>query len=245
MSSRNTIQDELRGLNSELSPDFHGTPYAVPSGYFESLAEAVLAKIKRQNLSPVSEIAELSPLLAGLSKKMPFSIPDDYFQTSIENLPLAAFENEESAMLSFIGKEMPYDVPAGYFENLPVQLLSKVAGTNAKVVPFRRKVVRLMAAAVVIGVMAVAGIFYFTKGGTDTNNNTTPTDVAVELKKVSTEELDEFIKSADINLTDETTQVTAKNTMKPKEAKIFRDVTDEELKAFLEQLPVEEEVFMD
>lgn len=245
MNSRNTIQHELRGLNSELSADLNGTPYFVPQGYFEGLTEAILMKIKAQNVSAAEEIAELSPLLAGLSKKMPFSLPQDYFRTSIEDIPLITSENEESAMLSYIGKEMPYEVPSGYFESLPEEIFSKISPKKAKVVPYRRKVVRMMAAAAVMGVMAVAGIFYFRDNGTQSTVTTAP-DVAFELKQVSTEALNEFIENTDVNITEDKGQVTAKNTPKPKEAKkIFQDVTDEELEAFLGQLPTDEEVLMD
>lgn len=243
MNSRITIQDELRRLDSELSADLNGTPYSVPQSYFENLADSILLRIKNQNISAAEEINELSPLLAALSKKMPFSLPQDYFRTSIEDIPLITSDDKESAMLSFIGKEMPYEVPSGFFESLPREILSKVYPKKAKVVSFRRKAVRMMAAAAVIGVMAVAGIFYFGDNGTSGTGNTTTPNVAVELKQVSTEALNEFIETTDVDITDDKAQVTAKNTSKPKEAKkIFQDVTDEELEAFLDQLPTDKEL---
>lgn len=242
MNSRNTIQDELTELNSGLSSDLNGTSYVVPQGYFEGLADVVLARIKTQNASVSDEIAELSPLLAGLSKKMPYSVPEDYFQISMEELPLMASENEESAMLSFIGKEMPYELPAGYFDNLSDEILSRLSVKKAKVVPFGRKLVRMMAAAAVVGVIIISGIFYFRNSG---NNVSTADPVAVELKKVSTEELNAFIKNTDANVLDDKTQVTAKNTPPKESQKLFKDVSDEELKAFLDQVPVDDEELMD
>lgn len=246
MNSRNTIQDELKELNSELSSGLNGTPYSVPQGYFEGLAGSVLAKLKAQNGSAEEEIAELSPLLAGLSKNMPYSIPQNYFQASMEDLSLISSEEKESLVLSFIEKEMPYQVPAGYFEALPQEILSRVSQKQAKLVSFgRTRFVQMMAAAVIVGVLVISGIFYFRNNGTQTTGSSTP-DVAVELKKASTEELNTFIKNTDLSITQDKAQVTARNTAsQTKNKKLFAGVSDEELKAFLDQIPAYDEELMD
>src|SRR5438270_8274638 len=104
------IKDELRDLNSQL-PD-NQVPYSIPEGYFEGLAGAVLAKIKGdQGESASDEIGQLSPLLASISRNMPYSFPDNYFQTVDEEIPVLIAEEKESAVLSFIGKTMPYVLP--------------------------------------------------------------------------------------------------------------------------------------
>lgn len=233
MNKRNTIQDELNELNSGLNPNSDNTPYSVPEGYFEGLASSVLAKIKGE--APVStseEIAQLSPLLAGISKKLPYSIPENYFQSNIENLGAFTSRNEESLVLSFVGKEMPYEVPTGYFANFPEQVVEKLSDRGTKVVPMvKRKWMRLAVAAAVTGIMAISGIFYFNdKGGG-------PTDPVTAVKKASTEELNDFIKSTVV--TDNKAPVTAKNTNETK--KIFNDVSDKELDAFLSQMPTDDE----
>lgn len=237
MNNRNTIQNELNELNSGLDSGSNNTPYSVPEGYFEGFAASVLAKIKGEHpVSASQEIAELSPLLAGISRKLPYSVPDDYFQSNIENLQAFTSENEESLVLSFIDKEMPYQVPAGYFAQVPEQILEKIPG-RGKVVPLmKRKWMRLAVAAMVAGVITVSGIAYFNSRGTHLASGDA---VTMELKKASTEELNEFIKTTVV--TDNKAQVTARNKPKSETKKLFSDVSDKELDAFLNQVPTEDE----
>ncbi|MGZ3939583.1 MAG: hypothetical protein ACXVLT_13295 [Flavisolibacter sp.] len=234
MSDRKIIQDELNELNSGLNAGPVDNPYSVPEGYFEGLASSVLAKIKGEvPVSAAEEIAQLSPLLAGISRQLPYSVPDDYFQSNLEGLMAFAIEDEESLVLSFISKEMPYEVPTGYFANVPEQVLEKVSARQAKVVHLGgRKWMRFAAAAVVTGIMAVSGFFYFNNRG-----GSRPTgDPVVAVKKASIQELDDFIKTTSVN--DDKAQVTAKNTApKTDRKKIFADVSDKELNAFLDQMP--------
>lgn len=244
MKNRNTIQDELNGLNSNLPSDPNGTPFSVPEGYFDGLAASILAKVKSEggNLSASEEIAQISPLLAGISRNTPYSLPENYFQSNIESLPAFTSQTEESLVLSFIEKEMPYEVPSGYFASFPEQVLEKLnTQRGAKVVPLmRRKWTRLAVAAMVTGIITFSGIAIFSnkKSGTVANN----VPVAVELKKASTEELHEFIQSTDAGLTENKTPMTASNKAPKKETeKLFKDVSDKELEAFLEGVPTEDD----
>ena len=70
MNNQNNIQDELRGLNSNL-PAYNSqqNPFSVPEGYFDGLAAFVLAKIKGQNTSVADELKDISPFLANLSRE--------------------------------------------------------------------------------------------------------------------------------------------------------------------------------
>jgi hypothetical protein len=238
MSNRNPINDELNDLKSGLNAGSNQTPYSVPEGYFDGLASSVLAKIKGEvPVSAVEEIAQLSPLLAGISRKLPFSIPDNYFSENIEGLEAFTSENEESLVLSFISKEMPYEVPSGYFANVPEQVLERVAPGQAKVVHLgARKWMRFAVAAMVTGIMAVAGIFYFNNG-----HKPGTTDPVVAVQKASMQELNDFIKTTAVN--DGKAQVTAKNTIpKTDGKKIFAGVSDKELNDFLAQMPADEEL---
>jgi len=235
MNSRNTIQDELNALNSRLDSNSNN-PYSVPEGYFDSLAASVLAKIKGETpVSVMEELVQLSPLLAGIPKKMPYAVPEDYFQSNINSLKAFTSESEESLVLSFIEKEMPYEVPSGYFANISEQVLEKVASQGAKVVPIgKRRWMRLAVAAAVTGIMAISGIFYFgNRGGSSLTN-----DPVTAVKKASTEELNDFINSTTV--TDDRSQVTVNNN--PKTEKIFADVSDKELNDFLDQMPADDEI---
>src|SRR4029079_11307843 len=135
MSIRDNIQDELKGLDSNLPSAQNSTPYSVPEGYFEGFAASVLSRIKAQEAgSAAEEIASLSPLLASISRTMPYEVPGDYFQINIEVLPAITADTEESLILSFIEKEMPYEVPKGYFANFPEQVVEKIETSRPRVV---------------------------------------------------------------------------------------------------------------
>jgi hypothetical protein len=70
-------------------------PYAVPNGYFEGFAESLMNRIRMEEtglsesdaghrnaeVSPLLEISEISPLLAGLKKKNTYQVPVGYFES--------------------------------------------------------------------------------------------------------------------------------------------------------------------
>ena len=163
MNTRIHIQEELNGLNSQLPSENSGNPYSVPEGYFEGFAASVLSKIRAvAELSAREEIAQLSPLLAGISREMPYELPEQFFQTLDEDLQFIMTEEEESATLSLINKEMPFEVPAGYFNDLPQQVLEKLPSKGAKVIHMKsRKWMRVAVAAMFAGVIAISGLLYF------------------------------------------------------------------------------------
>ncbi len=86
MNSQKNIQDELRSLESNL-PFNNNTTYSVPEGYFEGLAASVLAKVKGSDASVQAELGELSPLLAGIPKVTPYSVPFFYFEENTQLIP--------------------------------------------------------------------------------------------------------------------------------------------------------------
>ena len=111
--------------------------FSVPEGYFEGFAQGVLDKIKagsqitaqqpgsgispdsRQNEAtpdPRQELAELSPLLNGISRILPYQAPEGYFE---ELSPILA-------PLAEVREKPLYSVPEGYFERLAGEILSKI-----------------------------------------------------------------------------------------------------------------------
>ena len=169
-----------------------------------------------------SEIAELSPLLAGISRQMPYEVPAGYFESTSEGLAdLTA--SEDSLILSFIEKEMPFEVPRGYFQDLPAEIMDKIQGSRGKVVSVGRgKWARLAVAAVMTGIITFSGIFYFSGKNNTSINPKEP--VAQQLKNVSTHDLEEFIKSTDAN---SSTAAIASNKPEVKEVKqMLQHVSD-------------------
>jgi hypothetical protein len=242
MNNHNNIEDELRGLNSDLPSNSNSTPFSVPEGYFEGLAGSIMAKIKAGgNDNAGEEIASLSPLLAGISRSMPYAVPENYFQSNIEELPYIIGDDPQSAILTLVERVTPYQVPLGYFANFPEQVLEKVADKQqARVIPMvRRKWMRLAVAAMVAGIIAVTGYFYSLQNrGLDADQ-----PIAQQLKNVSTTELSEFIKTADVTASSNSTAQN-KPAVVAEVKSMLNGVSDKELDAFLTQVPTDDEDLM-
>src|SRR5438128_661809 len=117
MEKRENILQELEQISQAVATISNRNVYTVPAGYFNNLAEEVLAKV------------QLVPLQA---LPMPFSVPSGYFDNLAGNImdkikalkkskqDLGTFEESEqpALLLNTISKQMPYNVPAGYFDNL-------------------------------------------------------------------------------------------------------------------------------
>jgi hypothetical protein len=234
--SHNNIQDELRDLNSDLPAN--NNPFSVPEGYFEGLAGSVMAKIKSGNTgnseTAIEEIAILSPFLAGLSRTMPYTVPENFFQSTISELTILISEEKESEVLSFIDKSMPYQVPDSYFDLLPRSILSKVAPAQAKVIPIGRSNWKRMAvAAMITAIIGISGIFYF-------SNKSASKDPIAQVRNASTNDIEAFLRSTGASLSG---SATAQNSSRKSEIKdMLQNVSDKDVDAFLKQVPEEEAI---
>lgn len=230
-----TAAEELNHLSSSLAGHAQ-MPYTIPAGYFEGLAEQVLRRIRAMEAATANEeLNELSPLLAGLSKKMPYSVPADYFDQLHTEESAAAELASISPLLSGLKKEMPYTVPAGYFENLADNVAKKAEQKEAKVIAITsRKWFRYAAAAVMVGVIATLA---FLKFGSDEPKASQPLakfekNLNKEIKKMSEKELNDFLQYNAAGL-DGTENVKNDNVDDAKE--LLKDVSESEMKAFLEE----------
>jgi hypothetical protein len=240
MNSRTEILNELQDLNSNLPPNAGTNPYRVPNGYFEGLAGSILLRIREEKASSEDEIASLSPLLAGISRKMPFEVPDNYFNST--NLSGITDDERLPFNLEVADRNMPFEVPEGYFETLPDIILARIEKPKSNVVSLRaRRWMRIAAAAVIAGVVAISGFLYLNNRNTVSIDN--PEWMAKKLKNVETKELEEFIQETDITIARNTSkQVNSKDITEVKS--MLKDVSNEELKTFLDQIPADEEVDM-
>ena len=253
MDNQNNIQDELRGLNSGLPVNNSQPSFSVPEGYFDGLAASILAKEKGQS-SAAEELQELSPLLAGIPKTIPYTVPEGYFEQNMASLPFLVNE-AESPVLAAISKVMPYSVPAGYFDEFPQRVLAQLR-PKAKVVPlFARGWMRAATAAVIGGIVFIAGHHYLNRGISGQTAYQQPADttqqlvaktdktVVQDLQKASTKELDEFIQTTQVNPDKVQKPVYAsKETKEVKE--MLKGVSEKEIDSFLEQLPTGNEDLM-
>lgn len=127
MEHRNNIENELKEISPVVAEIGFQLPYRVPAGYFEGLAEQILARVKE----------EVSPVLPQ-NKINPYEVPQGYFENFAANM-LQRIKAEEagsakeelealSPLLSGLSKKTPFSTPAGYFEELTD---NAVAGAQA------------------------------------------------------------------------------------------------------------------
>jgi hypothetical protein len=241
MSTNKHIQDELRELNSTLPSHAKEPVFSVPESYFENFAASVLVKLKEETaISAADELTSLSPLLAGLSKKMPYEVPQNYFTSLEETTPTLIQEDVLPSFLAVHEKTNPYTIPAGYFEQLPDQVLAKVTKQPAKVVSFNRtRWMRVAAAAMVAGVMAISGWVYYNSRSSTDPVQSSEAWLASELKNVSNQDLETFIETTTMPADQ---QVASKS--KVEVQKMLKDVSVKEIDAFLAQLPTDDELMI-
>jgi hypothetical protein len=101
MNPRNTIVEELEQMGSELGRFQPINPYHVPAGYFDSLAEKVMMRIKAEAaVSAKEETAMLSPLLASMKRETPLSVPEGYFENLTSNIPKSSTQTGKTKVIS-------------------------------------------------------------------------------------------------------------------------------------------------
>ncbi|TCZ73109.1 hypothetical protein [Flaviaesturariibacter aridisoli] len=233
MEPRKNIALELQEGGLQLPAGLHVPPYAVPEGYFAAFAATVLARIHREEAA--AELQELAPLLAGLPKSMPFAVPEGYFAAPA--VP---------SLLDSLDRKMPFSTPAGYFEGLPGLLLTRlrqgeaVPATSqpARVVGMRPRWVRMAAAAVLAGAIAVGGWLYESR----TPAANPEAVVQAGLRTVPDGALDEFLQTADPA---SATDVAQSSSPHSDVRQMLHDVSVSELDAFLEGVPGEDDPLAD
>ncbi len=264
MAQNHNILQELRELESALANAPFANPFEVPVNYFENLPGLILNRIRALEASNAAdELAYLSPFLSTVPKTMPYSIPAGYFEELSQEISAIIGINGEfkspkdeleaiSPLLSGIGKEMPNYIPEGYFQSRDT--FAKATASDGfgsresayaeastdkgrKVVSFAgRKWFRYAAAAVLIGIIATFAILLSTEKVDPTRSSYSW--IEKNVKKVSTDELENFIQ-----MTDESAQKDlAASTAKTNEVKqLIKDIPNEELQEFLSEIPQEED----
>ena len=235
MEPRNHILQELKELGSAL-PQL-SMPYQAPQGYFEHLPDWMLRRIKALEAgNAVLETDTLAPDLAAISRQMPYSLPAGYF----EQLDLDFVWADESSaskeletlspLLAGLKKEAPYQVPPDYFRN-EVKALPRESEGRAPVRRlFAQPWFRYAAAAILIAAIAVTALPLLQKGKSIDPNEKSYAWVEKNLKKVETEEINEFLELFPDD-------VTAQNnvTVSAEVKSLLQDVSDNEIRDFLKE----------
>ena len=232
MTQRNNILQELREICSTLENGAPQNVYTVPVGYFETFSDEVLARIN-------------SPLSNDALKNNPYIIPENYFNGLEEKLMQAVRESSDyqtskeelesiSPLLNGLKKQTPYSVPQGYFETLNAE----IAKPKTKIISItHRRWFKYAVAAVVVGIISTSIFLLQSKKSSIDIDKNPDAWVAKNIKKVNTDQLDEFIKLADEENTAKTS--IANKVDKPEDLKdLMRDVSDKEIQDFLKETSV-------
>ena len=206
MNRRKEILDELKDAAPTLADLDVQHPYRVPEGYFESLAEGIMLRIRLENaVSVKDELDIISPLLNSLNKKMPFTTPDGYFDTLTPGIRVA--------------KEEEAHKPARVVKMFQPQ-----------------KTFRLAAAAVTIGVIAIAAWLFMREPARDLYATKSDTEVQNELKnkvgELSENELTYFIEGSTLITSYDSTSLEEINEDDVK--LMLADIPDQELEKFID-----------
>ena len=153
MHSNDTIQNELKELNSILAGISNINVYTVPGGYFEVLPHDILLAIQQKNMHiPVNS-----------------TVPTGYFDGLADEImgkirAGVAVYDEGSALLAGIKDINVYRVPPGYFNDLATDIVNKLP-QPAKVVVMEKRssFFRYAAAAVITGIIGLSVISVFDK----------------------------------------------------------------------------------
>ena len=177
----------------------------VPQGYFDSLSDSILAKVKIA-YSENTEAEYDSALLKTLKGINVFIVPTGYFDTLTDSIfskigksyPENAEEElrQISPMLYSIKGENVFTVPRRYFESLPDVIVEKVNHNPAKVITMKKRTswLKYAAAAVVAGIISITSLQIF--NGAHNNNSgssSLPAYVQASFKYKTEEDVDNGI----------------------------------------------------
>jgi len=244
MQNKDIIQ-ELSDLGSNLPGNISKNIYPVPTGYFESFPEQMLHLINAN---------EDLTWLSSMPRETPFQVPAGYFNELDEKImeminshPDYQTSKEElesvSPLLSSINKGPVYSVPQGYFENFKPGVDGR---KETKVVVLSgRTWFRYAAAAIIVGVILMAGLIVV-----DNKNHSDPAGKTLakfekEVKKIndvkSTESLIDFM---DAGLNEKELARSDKSIKTDDVQQLLKDIPIDELKDFNEESRDIEDVMM-
>jgi hypothetical protein len=219
MPSNPHIVKELNDISQTVAnlPDL--PVFTVPENYFEQFPEKLMSIIRENARKEINLIAEdageeinqISPLLGGLKKAMPFSVPEGYFSQLEEKL--SSIPGRTSEILNG-GQEISEPViPAKILRMSPVKQMYKLA-----------------AAAIVAGLIGVSAWFYFHQEQTGMPSIA---KINAELPTVPEKEMKDFLLTIPDMPEPENFQVAGLDNLNFQD--MLKDVKDDDLLEFVEE----------
>lgn len=245
MAQKDIIQ-ELNDLGSSLVNANLQNIYAIPEGYFEGFAAKVLSRIKAGD--------EITADISFLPKENPYRVPVGYFD-GLEEKIMDAIRNhadhqnsqEEletlSPLLSSLNKKPVYSVPEDYFANFEVAIGNQKS--KAKVIGITgRKWIRYAAAAVVTGIIVLAGFMIYNNNHKDAAGRTIA-KFEKDVKKIEdVKQTQNLIDIMDAGLNEKELASVNKTIKTDDVQQLLQDVSVDELNDFNEQSKAIEDVMM-
>lgn len=193
------------------------------------------------------ELARLSPLLDGISRKVPYQAPEGYFEELSPMSPIVL------AILAEVREKPLYTVPEGYFAGLAADILSKLDlhkvsepapvisapvismdRSSSLMILRQRSWWKYSAAAVVAGLIFTMGWLrlHIPKGG---NHPAPAADIAHNLVKISDQDLQSYLEQNDQSLVADEQSLTTST--EPVNNTATLDITDSDVKSLLGDVP--------
>lgn len=236
MERKQDILLELFEISPFLADIQRVCPFTEPEGYFTTLSELILEKVRIEYLvgdrisdtyqTPVGYFENFASKV--ISKINAVSFLDNEVQTELSVI---------APLLNTISKQKIFSVPAGYFEQakftIPTQNVKKE--TKVFTIQIARRWMQYATAAIVAGIL-VTGAFLFTNNKSYLDfENQEKLSLSSELKKVSESELETFINNPEHIISNSVSSPLAN------EAELFevktniQQLTDEELSQYLKE----------
>jgi hypothetical protein len=188
-----------------------------------------------------SALNELSPLLEGISKTMPQTVPLGYFDSFADKMLILAKNSSISVeaeldsiapLLNTIAKRPVQSLPEGYFKDFQIAQKQETAIVR---MPRLRKWMSYAAAAMIAGILITAGFIF--------NNNNSKSfdyayyskiDVPAALDQVTDDELQNYLNTT--ALLSGTEQLTIPEEVENIDQGNFQQISDDELNEYLKEI---------
>ena len=198
MNRSKEIEAEWISLAPDLaSSGYIPVPFRVPEGYFQGFYDRLIMAIRTEasgglltgqsaetfeEESAAAEIESISPFLAGLSRKTPYQVPENYFAQ------FRVSEEKAAAIVADFGSSLPLETGIVDSETGA----GRAAAGQAPVIKMKhhRSWMRMALAAMITAVVLTGAFFYFRPAAIATVSN--------ELAKVSDEDMENFVATQDM-----------------------------------------------
>ncbi|SMO64994.1 hypothetical protein [Solitalea koreensis] len=114
-------------LNDQAFKAEAGSPFTVPTGYFNSLYSRIILRLDPEQPSDDSELNSLE-----FFNEKTFTAPTDYFDSLADRIQARINIEEKETTLNIPGlvKENPFKVPDGYFKSFEERVQNKLLGND-------------------------------------------------------------------------------------------------------------------